>query len=471
MDENRGRLRILRRPEPGGGESIVVVDAATGRELWRPGASRCSTGGRYFLSPLHRLLFHSSSTRCMGEVDRRLDVHDAASGEQVQSFTDLAEGELALSSDERHLYVRSEAASGKGRRKNVEASTVLDLRTGATVEGRDDGGALWRTGVPLTDMDDGWNAREVTDLARQDLLKPGMTVGGRFGVLGERPGWTLSPGYDAYDREAGRRVLLRILDGRAAVARVHGRKASGIHLSLAEDAFEREASTLLRFRHPNVAQLLAWGRVEAGPAFYAAFEPVEGVPLDEYLRTPLGVRAAADLFGGLLDGLAALRKLQFDHGWIVPSNVVVTGVAPQRFVLVGLLGTAVRGLVFGAAAREGRVGWQAPGALAAAPYLAPEVHGGDPKAVGVRCAWEADVFSVTRLLIQALLGTWPAPASFAEAARAVADACTLPAELTGHPFAAALRAVFDPRAHTSRPTAAELRDRLRAVSGTAEPKA
>ena len=192
----------------------------------------------------------------------------------------------------------------------------------------------------------------------------------------ERPGPTtpsvegaedgdLAPGTVIGDYEIGR------LLGRGGMGAVYlGRsRAEGREIALklmlpqtqvdeaAQEIFLREIEVTRALRHPNIVELLDFGKHEG--RFYFALEYCPGGNADELLRGkrgPLGLPVVLSLAAGALDGLAAAHSAGFVHRDIKPDNLLLAedgsakladfGLA-KSFQQAGLSGMTATGAVAG----------------------------------------------------------------------------------------------------------------------------
>jgi len=103
-----------------------------------------------------------------------------------------------------------------------------------------------------------------------------------------------------------------------------------LHKNLATDAafaerFHREAKSASRLHHPNVIQVIDFGREPDG-LFYIAMEYVDGVDLFQTLQRewPLNDRRLGDIVCQILSGVAAAHDIGIVHRDLKPENVIVT---------------------------------------------------------------------------------------------------------------------------------------------------
>jgi tetratricopeptide (TPR) repeat protein len=160
--------------------------------------------------------------------------------------------------------------------------------------------------------------------------------------------------------------------------------------------FEREMQALARLDHPGIARLHESGfeRLEGGLQPWYAMELVDGVPLDEYVRTrKSAVREVLKLVALVADALHHAHQKGVVHRDIKPSNVLVSADGLCKLV------------DFGIARIEGADGvrqTQAGQLLGTLAYMSPEqLHAaGD---IDVR----SDVYSLGVVLYELLTGELP----------------------------------------------------------------
>ncbi|MCO5170821.1 MAG: serine/threonine protein kinase [Planctomycetes bacterium] len=114
--------------------------------------------------------------------------------------------------------------------------------------------------------------------------------------------------YEVVDPQLGRRVALKLIEGRADPT--------------ALERFRREAHVLARLQHPGVVRVHRLGDLPQGP--FILEELVAGERLrDVAARGPLAPRQAAELARGLADALADVHALGVVHRDLKPENVIV----------------------------------------------------------------------------------------------------------------------------------------------------
>jgi serine/threonine protein kinase len=118
----------------------------------------------------------------------------------------------------------------------------------------------------------------VVDTMESKLASPedgGVSVPaeiGRYRILRKLGAGGMGVVYEAEQQSPQRRVALKVVSGGGFV------DESRVRL------FQREAETLARLKHPNIAAIYESGRTEDGQHFFA-MELVSGETLDAYLKT------------------------------------------------------------------------------------------------------------------------------------------------------------------------------------------
>jgi serine/threonine-protein kinase len=204
----------------------------------------------------------------------------------------------------------------------------------------------------------------------------------------------------------GRVYLALQLPLRMRVAVKIMRVESSASEALAEVAarFEVEAQALARLQHPNLVRLVSYGKLHELP--YLVMEYVEGgVSLDAEIEERAkhdgrySVTELRSLFRQLLAGLAAAHAMGIVHRDIKPANLMIQDVAGNPRLL--------RILDFGIA-KFVDDGPTMAGAIGTPAYMAPEQFA----SLGV--GPPADLFAVSVLAFELLLGRCPFPAATPE---------------------------------------------------------
>jgi tetratricopeptide (TPR) repeat protein len=159
--------------------------------------------------------------------------------------------------------------------------------------------------------------------------------------------------------------------------------------------FEREIALVSRLHHPYVVTVIDSG--VAGDLPWYAMELVNGVPLDEWARSPLhSVRRRVELFAHIASAVAHAHQRGVIHRDLKPANILVNTAGEPRI------------LDFGAALssldpRE-RLRVTAPGEFVGTlAYAAPEQLRGSAAAIDTR----TDVYALGLVLYELLAGAPP----------------------------------------------------------------
>ncbi|HEV8631291.1 MAG TPA: protein kinase [Thermoanaerobaculia bacterium] len=143
-------------------------------------------------------------------------------------------------------------------------------------------------------------------------LRPGVTLAGRYRLLGELGRGGMGRVYKAEDQELGDTVALKTLLSSAAFD------------SSDQDRLLREVQICRRITHPNVVRVYDLGRFPGG--LFVTMEYLEGRTLDQELRAtgPLPLARVRELLAQLLAGLEEAHQLRVIHRDLKPSNVFLT---------------------------------------------------------------------------------------------------------------------------------------------------
>jgi serine/threonine protein kinase len=205
--------------------------------------------------------------------------------------------------------------------------------------------------------------------------------------------------------------LVRVLDGRLTGQMLAIKR---LHANIAEDPefvamFLDEAWITAALRHPNVAQVMAWGNDEKGT--FLAIELVQGVSLSRLLKEaqtnqePFAERTVAFICSQICAGLTAAHTLTGTDG--APLGLVHRDLTPAN-VLVSFDGL-VKIIDFGIAKAEERISHTRTGQLKGKPsYMAPEQQR------GAHVDHRADLFAFGVSMFELLAGRrpWTAKGAF-----------------------------------------------------------
>jgi eukaryotic-like serine/threonine-protein kinase len=200
---------------------------------------------------------------------------------------------------------------------------------------------------------------------------------GRYRIIRKLGAGGMANVYLAEDQELGRRVAIKILDGR------HAADNSFI------ERFRREAKNAAGLSHPNIVSI--YDRGEAEGTYYIAMEYLSGRSLKELIvsRGPTPIKIAIDYTRQMLAALGFAHRNGIVHRDIKPHNVVVDS--------DGRLKVTDFGIARSGASQMTEVG----SIIGTAQYLSPE------QARGAPVDQRSDVYSVGVVLYEMLTGRVP----------------------------------------------------------------
>src|SRR5579871_80891 len=183
--------------------------------------------------------------------------------------------------------------------------------------------------------------------------------------------------YLAEDQELGRRVAIKILNGR------HANDNQFI------ERFRREAKNAAALNHPNIVSI--YDRGEAEETYYIAMEFLDGRTLKELIvsRGPAPVNVAVEYARQILSALRFAHRHGIVHRDIKPHNVLVDNEGRVKVTDFGI-------------ARAGTSQMTEAGSIVGtAQYLSPE------QARGTDVDQRSDLYSLGVVLYELLTGETP----------------------------------------------------------------
>ena len=200
---------------------------------------------------------------------------------------------------------------------------------------------------------------------------------GRYRIVRKLGAGGMADVYLAEDQELGRRVAIKILNGR------HANDAQFI------ERFRREAKNAAALNHPNIVSI--YDRGEAEHTYYIAMEYLDGRTLKELVvgRGPAPVNVAVEYARQILSALRFAHRHGIVHRDIKPHNVLVDREGRVKVTDFGI-------------ARAGASQMTEAGSIVGtAQYLSPE------QARGSEVDQRSDLYSLGVVLYELLTGQAP----------------------------------------------------------------
>ncbi|MGH7297939.1 MAG: serine/threonine-protein kinase, partial [Polyangiaceae bacterium] len=220
--------------------------------------------------------------------------------------------------------------------------------------------------------------------ARLTPSDPSMVLGTPYRLarkLGEGASGVV---WEAEHVELGRRVALKVL------APEHTASPASL------ERFRREARAVAKLSHPNLVQILDFGKSLDGRA-YLAMELLSGKTLDETLKAgPMEWREAASLGVAAARALSAAHAAGLVHRDIKPQNLMVTAVGDLKLLDFGVAMALTEGCDRKPTEKEKTLRGFA--IFGTPEYMAPEQVAGDP------IDGRTDVYALGCVLYEMLTG-------------------------------------------------------------------
>lgn len=224
---------------------------------------------------------------------------------------------------------------------------------------------------------------------------------GHFRLLEEIGSGGMGVVYRAHDEHLDRDVAVKVLPAQATTVRAFDSKA--------RRALRREALTLSRLNHPNIAQVYDFDK--EGDTDFIVMELVPGESLAQRLnRGPLSPDEVLSIAKQMLEGLAAAHAQGIIHRDLKPANLQITTEGRLKILDFGLARFLPRK---GLDVETATTVTHAEGLSGTMAYISPEqLH-------GEACDERSDIWSAGAVLYEMQTGRLPFPG---KTAAAIADA-------------------------------------------------
>jgi len=213
----------------------------------------------------------------------------------------------------------------------------------------------------------------------------GRRLGGRYRIDEHLGSGAMGDVYLGWDEHVGKSVAVKVISSVLMAS------------ASARSDFEREAKTLAKIQHPNVAGVLDFGHDRELDLEFLVMEYVSGVTMDQRAKAgPLPEADVVRLGIQLAQGMKAAHDQGIVHSDLKPANVRVTESGTLKILDFGIA-RRLKTIVDATATHE-------PGKVRGTPsYMAPEhMRGEDPDT-------RSDIYSAGVLLYQVATKQLPFP--------------------------------------------------------------
>lgn len=210
--------------------------------------------------------------------------------------------------------------------------------------------------------------------------------------------------YEAEQQNPRRAVALKVVRGGQYIDQHYVR------------LFQREAQTLARLRHPNIAAIYESGRTDDGQHFFA-MELVRGTVLNDYVgRQELDLRTKLRMLATICDAINYAHQRGVIHRDLKPTNIIVDSQGQPKILDFGL--ARMTDADIAAATIVTEVG-KIQGTLA---YMSPEQARGNPDEIDLR----SDVYALGVILFELVTGQLPYDVEQSALHESVRTICEVP---------------------------------------------